>query len=155
MEGGAVGDPPEASGPTRARTTWVRHVGSAALGIAFVLAVEAVTRLERDLRAVQQRDVVLWPSWASAGMFLLLGAVLLVIVLVSPRLPWLPTAAALVLFSGMLATLPSGLASGLPLRGLWLPSVYWGLSTIALVTGAMTATAVWGWWSFHRRAVDT
>ena len=109
---------------SKARSTWLRHVGSAALGIAFVAAVEGVTHLERVLRAVQQRDVVAWPSWAIASLFLLLGAVMLVIVLMSPRMPWMPTAAAALLIYGMLAVLPSSLANALPLRGQWIPSVY-------------------------------
>lgn len=142
-----MGAPTETDGPSRTGTTWLRHLGSAALGIALVMAIEAVTRLEQDLRAVQLRDAVPWPSWAIAGMFLLVGAVLVVVVLVAPRLPWLPTAAALALCYGMLATLPGGAANTLPYLGQWAPSVHWGLSTIALVAGLMTATAAWGWWS--------
>lgn len=65
----------------------MRHVVAAALSIAFVPAVEAVTHLERGLGAVRLRDVVDWRSWAIAGRYLLLGAVLLVVVPVSPRLP--------------------------------------------------------------------
>ncbi len=135
--------------------TWVRHVASAALGIAFVMAIEVVTRLERDLRAVQLRDVVPWPSWAITGMFLLLGAALLVIMLVSPRMPWLPTTAATGprLRDARDASGRSGERTAIrwPLG----PSVRWGLSTVSLVAGLMTATAVWSWWRFHRHAVDT
>lgn len=145
----------EAIGPTRSATTWLRHLGSAALGIALVLAIEAVTRLEHDLRAVQLRDVVPWPSWVIAGMYLLLGVVLLVVLLVSPRMPWLPTAAALLLWYGMFSTLPGGAANVLPSAGPWAPSVDRGLSTLSLGAGVLTATAVCSWWRFRRTVVDT
>ncbi len=149
-----MGVPTAAVDPTRPSTAWVRHPGSAALGIALVLAIEAVTRLEHDLRAVQLRDVVPWPSWVIAGMYLLLGVVLLVVLLVSPRMPWLPTAAALLLLYGMFSTLPGGAANVLPYAGPWAPSVDRGLSTLSLGAGVLTATAVWGWWRFRRPGID-
>lgn len=146
--------PAKVRDPSQARRTWLRHVGSAALGIAFVAAVEGATHLERELRAVQQRDVVPWPSWAIASLFLLLGAVMLVIVRMSPRMPWMPTAAAALLIYGILAVLPSSLANALPLWGQWAPSVYWGQSIKPLIAGLMTATAMWSWWQARRQAVE-
>jgi hypothetical protein len=71
----------------------------------------------------------LGPPWQRR----LLGVVLLLIVVVSPRMPWLPTAAVLPLLDGMAATLP-------------------GTAMNTLLTGLLTAAAVWGWWSYRRRA---
>ncbi|MFU8841284.1 MAG: hypothetical protein ACNA8R_11270 [Nitriliruptoraceae bacterium] len=122
------------------------------MGLVFVLALEGVTRFERELRVLQLREVVAWPSWVIAGVFLLLGLVLLLIVVAAPRMPWLPTAAAVPLLYAMVATLPGAPMNTLPLGGRWAPAMSLWHSSHTLLTGLLTTTAVWGWWSYRRRA---
>jgi hypothetical protein len=135
-----------------ASVSQIRHLAGAALGIGFVVLVEAVRTAEPQLRAVLFRDAVWWPLLAIVGLFVLLGGVTVVAVLLAPRLPWLPTTAAALLGYGMIASLGVPVVDRLPHPGPWFPRADQGLTTLALLVGLMLIAAVWGWWSHRRHA---
>lgn len=144
-------EPTERSRPEAGRATWVGSLLAAAVGLAFAVAVERATTLEVELRDASLRDAAMGPLWVLAGLYVLLGVATVVVVRSARRWPWLPTTAAALLTCGLLATVPGPLANVLPYLGAWAPSAHQGQSVIALVAGAMLATAVWAWWP-HRQA---
>ena len=124
---------------------WVGHVVGAGIGVAAAAAIVGLTRWEGRLREQSVREASTEPLWVLIGLYVLTGAVTLVAVLLSRRMPWLATVATVALGYCLLASIPSSLAESLPYPD-WAPRLLWGLTSVALLTGVMCATAIWGWW---------
>lgn len=129
---------------------WIGHVVGGGIGAAAAAAVVGLTWWEGRLRDLSVREASAEPIWVLVGLYVLAGVATVVAVLLSPRMPWLPTVAAVALGYYLLASLPSSLASFLPYPGS-VPRLQWGFTTAALLTGVMSATAVWSWWSHLSR----
>lgn len=123
---------------------WISHAIGASIGGAVAAAVVGLTWWEGTLRDLSLREASAEPIWLLLGLYVLAGAATVVAVLLSPRMPWLPTVAAVALGYHVLASLPSGLADSLPYPDS-IPRLRWGFTTVALITGVMSATAVWSW----------
>lgn len=139
---------------------WTRHVVGVGLGVLVVAALVGHARLVFRLQGIGAREFVSWPLSAELGLLLLWGVVVALVVKFSPRVPALPTVVAIVLLYGIFASVPPPTFEGqlLPVLGPWQPVVAvgvgghggytWPGSALVLMAGAMTAAAVWGWWSY-------
>ena len=149
--------------PVRARRSRVDHLLGGLLGVGVILLLWGHAHLASGMRTgIVSLQLGPWAIWALLGLHVAFGILVVVIVLVAPRLPMLPTVAAAVLVYGALAD-PLSRLGLLPTLGPWQPrvtnfagqEVTWDTSLVALMLGAMTAAAVWGWfqpWFAARRA---
>jgi hypothetical protein len=132
------------------------HLLGVALGLGFVALLIGHAHVAFRLETIRARDFVTWPSLLLIGLTFLLGAVGVIVVRYAARLPSLPTTVALVLLYGAVASLPIPGFRPLPMLGAWQPRYTqlspdtthdWDPSVLAIMTGLMTAAAVWGWWT--------
>jgi hypothetical protein len=134
---------------TRPRTA-ASHVLGAGLGLAFAAAVMALTSWESRLRDELVRDGRVETIWVIVGSFAVAGVLTLLAVVLSRRMPWLPTVAAVTLLYYLLAAIPGDWSSELPYPD-WAPVLRWSLTSVGLLVGLLAATAAWSWWSYLRR----
>lgn len=123
---------------------WIGRVVGPGMGVVAAAAVVGLASWEGRLRDQLAREPSAEPIWVWIGLHVLAGVATAVAVLVSRRMPWLPTVAAVTLGYHLLASVPSGWATALPYPDL-VPRLHWGFTTVALITGVMAATAVWSW----------
>ena len=134
---------------TQPRTA-ANHVLGVGLGLAFAAAVMALTSWEARLRDELVRDGGVGTIWVIIGAFALVGALTLPAVLLSRRMPWVSTVAAVTLLYYLLAAIPGDLSRELPYPA-WAPQLRWSLTSVGLLVGLLFATAAWSWWSYLRR----
>ena len=132
---------------------WTSHALGAGIGFAVAAAVVGLNSWERQLREQSVRDATVEPIWLIIGLFVLAGAITVVAVLLSRRMPWLPTAASLTLLYYLLASIPGGWGNELPYPG-WAPRLQWSFTTVGFMVGVMSATAMWSWRSYPSRPVQ-
>lgn len=142
---GAVVEPQQTKSDAR-----IGQLVGVGMGLAAAAAVVGLTSWEGRLRDLVSREASAERIWALIGIYVLAGVATVVAVLVSRRMPWLPTVAAVTLGYHLLASLPSGWANSLPYPDS-VSRLQWGFTTVALITGVMAATAVWSWWSYLSR----
>lgn len=130
------------------------------LGVLVVAALVGHARLVFTLEGIRAREFVSWPLSVELGLLFLWGVVVVLAVTFAPRVPAFPTVVALVLVYGIFASVPPPTFGGqlLPVLGPWQPVVAigvgvqsgytWPGSALVLMAGAMTAAAMWGWWSY-------
>lgn len=128
---------------------WMGHVAAAGVGLVYVAAVVRATVWRHDLLDLARSGFVLWPYWVMIGGLVVLGAASVAVVVASRRMPWMPTAASVLLLYGIAESSFTRLDSALPYLGPWQPTLRWGVETISLVTGAMIAASLWGWWPYR------
>jgi hypothetical protein len=133
---------------TRGRA-WTSHTLGVGIGLAIAAGVVGLNSWERRLREQSVREAAVEPIWVIIGVFVLAGAVTVGAVLMSRRMPWLPTAAAVTLLYYLLASVPGGWGDELPYPG-WAPRLHWSFTTVGFMVGVMSATAMWSWWSYLR-----
>ena len=123
------------------------RAGAVVLGLLFGGAVEVMAAVVKPrLMAISNAEAATWPIAVIFGLFVLLGAGTAAVVLVSPRQPWLPTAAAVVLLYGLVASFPT-----IPTWSLPYPGDDREFVLVPTMAGILTTTAVWSWWSSRRR----
>lgn len=130
-----------------ARTSHALGIG---IGIAVTVAVVALGSWERQLREQLVREATAEPIWVLIGLYVLAGAITAVLLPLSRRTPWFPTAASVTLLYYLLASIPAGWGSQLPYPD-WAPRLNWSFTAVGLMVGLLSATAVWSWWSYQRR----
>jgi hypothetical protein len=133
----------------RARASHALGIG---IGFAVAAAVVALGSWERQLREQSVREAAAEPIWLLIGLYVLAGIITVVVLPLSRRTPWFPTAASVALLYYLLASNPAGWGSELPYPG-WVPRLHWSVTAVGLMVGLLSATAVWSWWSYLRRPV--